>query len=260
MSSQLMSVQGPLARTVRDVRLGLAAMAARDAHDPWWVPAPLEGPPLRQPIRVTVVLDPDDLAGAKPHPAVEAAVLQAAEWLRDAGYEIVEEHTPGFTRAKELWFEMQMPEFRHFMLPLIEDEGDEGAGRSRTFKLQNVPVSTPIAYMKALAERARHVRDWALFLDNVPLVLAPVSTEPVYEQGFDIESAERTAALWRECSTLMAAPVLGLPSMVVPTGLVDGRPMGVQIFGPRFREDLCLAAAEAIEARAGLLTPIDPKW
>src|SRR4051812_10266512 len=40
MSSQLMSVQGPLARSVRDVRLGLAAMAQRDARDPWWTPAP----------------------------------------------------------------------------------------------------------------------------------------------------------------------------------------------------------------------------
>jgi amidase len=36
--------------------------------------------------------------------------------------------------------------------------------------------------------------------------------------------------------------------------------MGVQTIGPRFREDLCLAAADAIEARAGPLTPIDPMW
>ena len=33
----------------------------------------------------------------------------------------------------------------------------------------------------------------------------------------------------------------------------------VQIVGPRYREDLTLAAAEAIEARAPRLTPIDPK-
>jgi amidase len=94
----------------------------------------------------------------------------------------------------------------------------------------------------------------------VPLVLAPVSSEPVYEQGFDVESAARTAALWRECSTMMAVPVLGLPAVAVPTGVVAGLPMGVQIIGPRFREDVCLAAAEAIEVRAGMLTPIDPKW
>jgi amidase len=41
----LMSVQGVLARSVADLRLGLATMSARDVRDPWWVPAPLVGPP-----------------------------------------------------------------------------------------------------------------------------------------------------------------------------------------------------------------------
>ena len=258
LSSQLMSVQGPLARTVADVRLGLAAMAARDARDPWWTPVPFEGPMLAK--CVAVVTDPADLAGAKLHRQVAEAIEQAARWLADAGYEIADERTPGFTRAKELWFEMQMPEFRHFMLPLIEKEGDEGIRTAVRFKLENNPPSDSVAYMKALAERARLVREWTQFLDRVPLVLAPISSEPVYEQGFDIESAARTAALWRECSTMMAVPVLGLPGMAVPTGITDGLPMGVQIIGPRFREDLCLAAAEAIEARVGPLTPIDPLW
>ena len=40
----LMSVQGVLARTVDDVRLGLEVMARRDPRDPWWVPAPMTGP------------------------------------------------------------------------------------------------------------------------------------------------------------------------------------------------------------------------
>src|SRR6266567_3137824 len=62
LSSQLMSVQGTLARSVADVRLGLAAMAVRDARDPWWVPAPMQGPPL--PRRVAIVTDTADLAGA----------------------------------------------------------------------------------------------------------------------------------------------------------------------------------------------------
>jgi len=53
--------------------------------------------------------------------------------------------------------------------------------------------------------------------------------------------------------------LLGLPSVAVPVGVTDGLPQGVQIIGPRYREDLCLEAAEAIEERVGVLTPIDPK-
>jgi hypothetical protein len=35
LTTQLTYVQGPLARSVRDLRLGLGAMAARDPRDPW---------------------------------------------------------------------------------------------------------------------------------------------------------------------------------------------------------------------------------
>jgi amidase len=45
----------------------------------------------------------------------------------------------------------------------------------------------------------------------------------------------------------------------VPAGVADGLPQVVQVIGPRFREDLCLDAAEAIEAACGVLTPIDPR-
>ena len=258
MSSQLMSVQGLLGRSVADIRLGLAAMAGRDARDPWWSPVPLAGPAVQK--RVAIVTEASDLGGVNLHPHVAAAIRQAAAWLADAGYEIVGDRTPGFTRAKELWFEMQMPEFRHYMLPLIEKEGDQGIRSAVRYMLENFPETDVLAYMRALSERARLVRDWSLFLDRVPLVLAPIASEPVYAHGFDVESGARTAALWRECATMMAVPVLGLPAMAVPIGLADGLPMGVQLIAARFREDVCLEGAEAIEARAGAITPIDPVW
>jgi amidase len=116
--------------------------------------------------------------------------------------------------------------------------------------------------MKALAERARVVREWQRFFEQVPLVVAPVCTQPVYARGFDLESVERTAAVWRECVTLTALPVLGVPGLAVPTGIVDGLPTGVTVVAARFREDLCLAAGQAIEARAGVAgkLPVDLAW
>ena len=262
MSSQLFSVQGPLARTVRDIRLGLAAMAARDLRDPWWMNVPLEGPPLPRPRRVAVVTDPEALGGARLHPSVADALQQAADWLAEAGYEIVDTPTPGFTRAMELWFALQMPEIRVFLWPAIDRYGDLGIRRAMRLMLDAHPAEDGIPYMKALAERARLVRAWRQFLDQVPLVLAPVCTQPVYARGFDVQSVERTAEFWRECATLTAVPVLGVPALAVPTGIVDGLPMGVQILAARFREDLCLEAGEAIEARAGVAArlPVDIAW
>ena len=261
-SSQLLSVQGPIARSVRDLRLGLHVMAARDARDPWWVPAPLEGEPPRQPLRVALVTDPADLCGARLHPTVADAMQRAAGWLASAGYQIVEAKTPGFTRATELWFAMQVPEIREYLSPLIEQHGDRGIQRAVGLMLDAWPADDGVAYMKALAERARLVREWQRFFEATPLVLAPVCTEPAYVRGFDLESRERTATMWRECATLTAVPVLGVSSLALPTGVVDGLPTGVQILAPRFREDLCLAAGEAIEARAGMTPrlPTDIEW
>jgi amidase len=262
MSSQLLSVQGPLARSVRDIRLALATMAARDPRDVWWVNAPLESPPPATPLRVAVVTEPDALAGERLHPTVARAMRQAADWLADAGYEVVDVPTPGFTRAMDLWYAMQLPEIRAFLAPAIEQYGDVGIRRAMHLVFEAFTAQDGVPYMKALAERARVVRDWQQLFERVPLVLAPVCTQPVYGQGFDVESVERTRRMWHECVTLTAVPVLGIPGLAVPTGAVDGLPTGVTVLAARFREDLCLAAGEAIEARAAMTAqvPLDPAW
>jgi amidase len=58
---------------------------------------------------------------------------------------------------------------------------------------------------------------------------------------------------------ILAPALLGLPCLAVPTGLHGNIPTGVQLVAARFREDLCLDAGEAIEARAAIATPIDPQ-
>ncbi|HVF65239.1 MAG TPA: amidase family protein [Casimicrobiaceae bacterium] len=257
-SAQLMSVQGPLARSVRDVRTALQVMAMRDPRDPWWVPAPLVGAPIGAPIRVAVVNDAEQLGGVAPSPAVRDALSHAARALTDAGYVIVGDATPGFNEAFELWFQMLVPEFRRFMQADFERDGDDGIRTAMRYMLDNVPDAGPEEHLRALAHRSRLVREWTAFLEQTPLVLAPICTRQAYEHGFDIESAHRTRQIWRESATLMAVPVLGLPAVSVPTGVTDGLPLGIQIIAPRFREDLCLAAAEAIEARSPRITPIDP--
>jgi amidase len=51
---------------------------------------------------------------------------------------------------------------------------------------------------------------------------------------------------------------MGLPGLVVSTGLVGSVPVGVQIVAGHYREDLCLLAGKAIEARGTPPSPIDP--
>ena len=157
-------------------------------RDPWWVDMPLVGPSPPRPIRVAVVTQPEALAGERLHPTVAAAMRQAVG-LRSPtpATRSWTSATPGFTRAMELWFAMQVPEIRVFLWPAIEQYGDLGIQRAIRLMFEAFPGDDGVAYMKALAERARVVRDWQRFLDRVPLVLAPVCTQPVYTQGFDVQ-------------------------------------------------------------------------
>ena len=64
--------------------------------------------------------------------------------------------------------------------------------------------------------------------------------------------------MWEAQLTQRALPAVGLPGLTVSTGLVGSVPVGVQVVAGRFREDLCLAAGEAIAARGTPPAPIDP--
>jgi amidase len=96
------------------------------------------------------------------------------------------------------------------------------------------------------------------FLERYPLVVGPVSTEPPFEVGFDTTSQPRMAEVYRAQRLLIAVNLLGLPATAVPVGRTGNIPLGVQVIATRYREDLTLDAAEVIEARHGLPTPIEP--
>jgi amidase len=252
---QLMSVQGPMARRLADVRLGLAAMSSRDPRDPWWAPAPLDGPAPARPIRVALTADP---ARQGVHPHVAAAVRAAGAALANAGYAVEEVEPPAVDGVAACWAAIVINEMRHVTQPLLRRHGGEGLNRCIDLIFEITPDVGLDAYMKALAERATHLRDWMLFLERYPLVLGPVSTEPPFAIGFDTGSAARMAEVFRAQRLLVAVNLLAFPSVSVPTGVTDGVPLGVQVIGSRYREDLCLDAAEVIEAQCPVPTPIDP--
>lgn len=255
-SMAMMSVQGPLARNVADLRLALHAMSAGDARDPWWVPAPLQGPALPGPLRVAMTVNCN---GQPADPAVVAAVRQAGAWLADAGYVVEETEPPSLAEAHALWNLIGNDEARQFMWPAVQQHGDEGVRRSFGQMLADSPVLSHADHLRAFARRSTLIRQWQVFMQRYPLVLGPVSGEPPFPWGWDVDSVESMARVLRAQESQFAVPVLGLPAVSVPTGLAAGLPMGVQLIAPRFREDLVLAAAEVIESRCPPMTPIDPR-
>jgi amidase len=254
---QTMSVQGPLARTVGDLRLALEAMAARDPRDPWWVPAPLRGPALARPIRVAMTVS---VPGTVVHPAIVRAIEQAGAWLAEAGYAVEAVDPPHLEEAASLWSAIADTEVRTLMADTVARFGDAGL-RTAMAGMQRGSVELGLeGYMRAMARRTALVRDWFVFLERYPLVLGPVCAEPPFPWGLDTTTPENMDRVRLAQGPQFMVPVLGLPSLSAPLGAVDGVPIGVQLTGPRYREDLVLHAAEVLEARHPSATPITPGW
>jgi amidase len=114
------------------------------------------------------------------------------------------------------------------------------------------------AHLQSFMARQSLARAWAEFQVTYPLILAPVSTLPPVAVGADL-TPDGVAHLIQAMRMVVAVNLLGLPSASVPVGIDEGLPQAVQIIGPRYREDLCLDAAEALEQACGVFTPIDPR-
>jgi amidase len=94
-------------------------------------------------------------------------------------------------------------------------------------------------------------RDWGAWLADHPLVLGPVFSDVGTAPDQDIASLEDHRRIGQALALCSATSYLGLPAVSVPVGLAGRRPLGVQLIGPSFREDLCLEAAGVLEAALG---------
>ena len=259
LSIQSMGVQGPIARTVGDLRLALASMSKFDPGDPTFVPAPLTSQPLPLPTRIGLVRD---VGIASPSAAVNQALDEAAVWLSDAGYIVEEVELPLLADAHSLWHLLCMEDFR-LAMPMVEQIGDEGIIQSaKNFFAAGeewwgrAPQIADI--LSGYSRRGAFIVQLQQFMEDYPLLLLPNSAEQVFEQDADITSVERArrvvAAQWPQ----MSIALFGVPAISVPTSVFNGLPMGVQIVGRKFREDTLFDAAEILEEKAKILTPIDP--
>lgn len=247
--SQLMSVQGAICRETRDVRLATRVMANRDMRDPWWAPVPFDGPPLPKPIKVAVT---KAAHGYPIHPEVAASIDRAAGYLADAGYQVEEVAVPSVKEAADAWLEVAMLEIKEGLDPLARQHGSPTIQAIFDWYYRFGDMVDHKGYMLRVADRSRLIRQWAVFLEDYPLVLTPFLMRPTHDYDHD-ETFEGAKDLFDSMIYSYGINYMGLPAGNIPIGLIEGRPSGVQIVGQRFREDTILDAMEAIEARVGVL-------
>lgn len=250
-AAQLFSTHGPIARSVEDVRLGLEVMSRGNIRDPQWVPAPLRGPAHDGPIKVAVAKVPDDM---EPDPAQLAHVAKAAQYLAREGYLVEEIEIPNLGHMWDQWANLLITEIRTLRGPaLAQIASPDFNAVYDVFKDMTIDLDK-VGYMQALSERLTFLRKWMAILDQYPIILTPVFVHDAIRPRADIEGHDRLIHIMRQGMRFVGViNYLGLPASIVPVGLQDGHPVGVQLVASRFREDMALDAAAAVEKHAGLL-------
>ena len=234
--TQVMTVEGPLARTVADLRLVHSLLCGADPADPRAVPVPAHGSPAPK------------IAGFVPgDPVVE----EAAKRLVDVGYEVEPVTAPRVEEASELAMRMISTPIALQFDEYVAFAGEDLAVYARNL-LEVRPGLDIGEFLTLTGTRLAIQREWARLLDRYPVLIGPVSTIPSFEPDQDRRGPEALAEYFEAMKLCEATSFVGLPSVAVPTGLRDGLPTGVQVISRRYREDLALDAAAVLE------TPLSP--
>jgi amidase len=197
--------------------------------------------------------------GMKVAPVVAEALRAAAAKLEAAGW-VVEELAalPPLREPARLQGLLWMAMLPRGGMAAVEAEAEPTSLAVYRHMAELNPAPDLAAFQDALTARAGLLREWMLFFERFPVVLLPVSGEPPFPTDADQAGRARFEELIEAQLPQLGLPLLGLPGLAVATGHAGGAPMGVQLTGPRYREDLLLAAGEAIAP--GAVPAVEPGW
>jgi Asp-tRNA(Asn)/Glu-tRNA(Gln) amidotransferase A subunit family amidase len=237
-------VVGPMGRTVADVRTVFEVMAGPD-------PVGALGEKEVRGLRIGI-LESEGLGKATPETV--AAVDQAAKILSEHGFIVERKRLNGLDRAIDVWW--------YFFGPVIADSIRKGAvGQEQEMSpmlreyvaLATAEIAlTYDGFLNACAERDKIRAEILRQMEDVTILLSPVSTGPAFRHGegnWRVGEKENYRDTMRYSQWLNLA---GFPGVAVPVGISsEGLPIGVQVIGRPFEEEKILAVAEAIERGRG---------
>jgi Asp-tRNA(Asn)/Glu-tRNA(Gln) amidotransferase A subunit family amidase len=235
-----LSVDGPLARTVRDLVLTLHVMAGTDPADDLTWPVALHE---REPLRVAYS---EDLGFAPVEPSVRKAFKETVAKLPW----IMQKAHPPPIPPTALWNAIALPEGYASEGPLLAEHEDQmTAGTAEIIREGAVSANE---YLDAQHERSLYTRAWAEFFADYDLLLIPTMQMTAFPVGMlspasiDSQPIDQFFDDW--CTFCVPANLTGQPAASVPIGAdEDGLPIGLQIIGRRWEDLTVLAAAAQVE-------------
>lgn len=180
------------------------------------------------------------------------AVESAARALADAGLPVEERRPPGIERAPALWMKLFSRAAANYLRSAYAGR-EHLAGADARFLLKataDARAQTLDDFLAAWDERDALRAELLRWMEETPLIIAPVGAVQAFAHGArKVEVEGRALSVFRAFSYSQTYNVYGLPAVSVPVGRTRaGLPIGVQIIGKPYAEEMVLAAAAIVEA------------
>ena len=264
---------GPIAKTVRDCALLHRIIAGRDPLDSTTVelPDPIEVPEAEdlKGLRIGVPVELNEAEGIEP--GVSEAVNRTIELARSLGAEVGECHLPRSVEFGLPCYYLIAPSEASSNLArydgvryglrvkaddirsMYESTRREGFGDEPKRRIMLGTYALSAGYYEAFYGQAQKVRtvirdEHAAAFEQFDVLVSPTSPTVAFELG--ARTADPLAMYAADVLTI-PSNMAGLPGLSIPCGLSDDLPVGFQLIGRQFSENLLFRAGHALERALG---------
>ncbi len=261
---------GPLTKTVRDCALLYRTIAGRDPCDSTTVelPTPVELPDAEDlsGLRIGVPKELNEAEGIEP--GVSEQVNRAIELARELGAEVGEcrlprsvefglpcyyliapsEASSNLARYDGVRYGHRAAEDGDFR-SLYARTRDEGFGDEPKRRIMLGTYALSAGYYEAFYGQAQKVRtlirrEHDAAFEQFDLLVSPTSPTVAFELG---ARTENPLAMYLSDLLTIPSNMAGMPGLSIPCGLSEGLPVGLQLIGPQFAENVLFRAGHALE-------------
>jgi aspartyl-tRNA(Asn)/glutamyl-tRNA(Gln) amidotransferase subunit A len=261
---------GPMTKTVRDCALLYRIVAGRDPRDTTTVELPesvaipvaddLKG------VRIGVPRELNDVEGIEP--GVKEAVDRTIELCRELGAEVGETSLPRsvdyglacyyLVAPSEASSNLARYDGVRYGLRVTGDDGiremyektrDAGFGDEPKRRIMLGTYALSAGYYEAYYGQAQKVRtviadEHAAAFEDFDVLVSPTSPTVAFKLG---EKTANPLAMYLSDVLTIPSNMAGLPGLSIPCGLSDGLPVGFQLIGPQFAENMLFRVGHALE-------------
>ncbi|MGW2642658.1 amidase [Streptomyces sp. NPDC001348] len=243
---------GPIARTVEDAALVLAALAGHDPRDPASLTTPATDyrPDAGTDLTGLRVGVPRTYYFDQVAPEVEAAVRRAIDQLQALGARLVEVEIPMTRYIQATQWGLMVPEATAYHEATLRTVPELYQDDVRVL-LEAGELMPAGDYLRAQRSRTLMRQEWARMLTEVDVIAAPTVPATAVRAGQEtITWADGTVEGVSDAYVRLSSPanITGVPSLSIPVGHdTAGLPIGMQLLGRPLQESVLLRVGHAYE-------------